>query len=49
MDPERISTIIKGPVPQSVHDVQVFLDLANYYRCFIKGYFCIVLPLTNLL
>ena len=49
MDPEHISTIIKWPAPQSVHDVQVFLSLANYYWCFIKGYSRIVLPLINLL
>ena len=49
MDPERISTITEWPVPESVHDVQVFLGLANYYRRFIEGYSRIVLPLTNLL
>jgi len=49
MDPKYISIITEWPVPESIHNVQVFLDLANYYQCFIEGYSHIVLPLTNLL
>jgi len=49
MDLECISTIIKWPVLKSIYNVQVFLSLANYYRCFIEGYSHIVLPLINLL
>ena len=49
MDPSRVSTILEWPVPESVHDIQVFLGLANYYRRFIEGYSRIVLPITDLL
>jgi hypothetical protein len=34
---------------QIVHDVRVFLGLANYYHKFIEGYSKIVAPLTDLL
>jgi len=49
MDPKYISTITKWLVPESVHNVQVFLGLTNYYKHFVEGYFCIVLALTNFL
>ena len=49
MDPECISIITEWHVLESIHNVQVFLSLANYYQCFIEGYSCIVLPLPNLL
>jgi hypothetical protein len=35
--------------PRTVHDVRVFLGLANYYRRFVEGYSNIIAPLTNLL
>jgi hypothetical protein len=34
---------------KSVHDVQVFLGFANFYRSFIKDYSSLTVPLTNLL
>jgi hypothetical protein len=49
MDPQRISTIVEWPVPESVYDVQVFLGFANFYRRFIDGYSRVVLPITQLL
>ena len=38
MDPDRISTIVDWPALKSVHDLQVFLGFANFYRRFIEGY-----------
>jgi RNase H-like domain found in reverse transcriptase/Reverse transcriptase (RNA-dependent DNA polymerase)/Integrase zinc binding domain/Chromo (CHRromatin Organisation MOdifier) domain/Integrase core domain len=49
MDPKRIATIVEWPVPESVHDVQVFLGFANFYRRFIEKYSRVVLPITSLL
>jgi hypothetical protein len=49
MDPDRIATIVEWPAPKSVHDLQVFLGFANFYRRFIEGYSRVILPLTNLL
>src|SRR5213079_2217573 len=45
----RISTIADWPAPASMHDIQVFLGFANFYRRFIEGYSRVVLPLTALL
>ena len=49
MNPAKIEAITSWPAPQSVHDVQVFLGLANFYRRFIKHYSRILLPITALL
>jgi hypothetical protein len=49
MDPKKVSAILDWPEPASVHDVQVFLGLANFYRRFIRGYSKIASPLTRLL
>ena len=49
MEPDRISTIVDWPTPTSVHDIQVFLGFANFYRRFIQGYSRIALPITALL
>lgn len=49
MDQFHISMILNWPVPQLVHDIQVFLGLANYYYYFIEGYLYIVLLITDLL
>src|SRR5205814_1755364 len=46
---ERIAMIVEWPVPASMHDIQVFLGFANFYRRFIEGYSRVVLPLTALL
>ncbi|SOV04760.1 uncharacterized protein UDID_17177 [Ustilago sp. UG-2017a] len=35
MDPSKTEVITNWPVPQSVHDVQVFLGFCNFYRKFI--------------
>lgn len=44
------SAIVQSwPVPNSVHDVQSFLGLVNYFRKFIQGYAVLAKPLTDLL
>jgi len=49
MEPDRIKTVTEWPVPRSIHDIQVFLGFANFYRRFIKAYSRVVLPITDLL
>ena len=49
MDPKKVSAILDWPEPASVHDVQVFLGFANFYRRFIQGYSKIATPITQLL
>ena len=49
MEPNRITTIVEWPTPNSVHDIQVFLGFCNFYRRFIKAYSRVALPITTLL
>lgn len=49
MDPEKVKSISEWPTPKSIHDVQVFLGLANFYRRFIQDYSKLCTPLTSLL
>ncbi len=49
MDPEKVSAIAEWEPPKSIHDLQVFLGFANYYRRFIKNYSKLAQPLTSLL
>ena len=49
MDSKRVQTIVKWPLPQSFHNVQMFLGFANFYWKFIWKYLVIVVPLTDLL
>ena len=38
MDPAKLETMSKWPVPTKKTEVQVFLGFANYYRRFIENY-----------
>jgi hypothetical protein len=49
MDPTKIMRIAYCKDLCTMHDVRVFLGLANYYRRFIEGYSKIIAPLTYLL
>ena len=49
MDQEKIKSIKDWTPCRSVHDIQVFLGLTNFYRRFIKDYSKICNPLTLLL
>ena len=49
MDLKRVQTIMEWPLPQSFHDIQVFLGFTNFYWKFIQKYSVIVAPLTDLL
>lgn len=49
MDPSKVSSIIRWPVPKSIKAVRGFLGLTGYYRRFIKDYGKIAQPLTTLL
>ncbi|CEH15967.1 retrotransposon nucleocapsid protein [Ceraceosorus bombacis] len=49
MDPKRVQTINDWPAPRNVHELQVFLGYANYYRRFIPAYSRVIAPLTDLL
>ncbi|GLB40088.1 putative DNA RNA polymerase [Lyophyllum shimeji] len=48
MDPKKLQTISKWPIPRTVKQIQQFLGFTNFYRRFIHRYGEICLPLTNL-
>ena len=49
VDPEKVRDVLKWEPPQTVVEIQSFLELAGYYRRFIEGFSKIVKPLTSLL
>ncbi|KAL0386191.1 UNVERIFIED_CONTAM: Retrovirus-related Pol polyprotein from transposon [Sesamum radiatum] len=49
MDPKKVQTIKEWQPSSDVHDLRSFLGLANYYRHFLKSYFEIARPMTDLL
>jgi hypothetical protein len=49
MDEKKLKAIREWESPSSVHDVQVFLGFANFYRRFIRRYSHIAGPLFDLL
>ena len=49
MDLERIRAVEEWLPPQDIHQLQVFLGFANFFRRFIKNYSRITAPLLNLL
>src|SRR5690606_17348029 len=49
MDPKKVNDVLDWKTPQNVHDIQVFLGFANFYRRFIKNFSKVVAPITRLL
>ena len=49
MDPIKVQAITDWPAPTRVKEVQAFLGLANYYRCFVHNFSKIAAPLHNLM
>ncbi|XP_043809459.1 uncharacterized protein LOC110606868 [Manihot esculenta] len=49
VDPKKIETILAWKPPKNITEVRSFLELAGYYRRFVKGFSQIAAPLTRLL
>ena len=47
-DPDKTDKLNLWPVPRSAKEVQQFLGLANYYRCFIRDFASLAKPLHRL-
>jgi len=48
IEKNKVEEVLKWPMPQCIKDVRKFLGLANYYRCFVKNFAKVALPLNQL-
>ncbi|XP_077306266.1 uncharacterized protein LOC143925677 [Lithobates pipiens] len=48
MDPQKVSAILDWPAPSDRKGVQRFVEFANFYRKFIRGFSSIISPITEL-
>ena len=48
MEEEKVEGVLNWPIPRTVRDVRKFLELANYYRWFIKNFVALAKPLNML-
>ena len=46
---DKVGTVSSWLMPTCVWEVQGFLELANFYRRFVKGFTAIAKPLTDLM
>ena len=49
IEKEKVQEVIEWSVPRSIKDVQKFLELANYYRQFVKDFAKIAKPLHEMM
>jgi hypothetical protein len=49
MDQDKVQAVVDWPAPSSLRALRGFLDLAGYYRKFIKDFGVLGAPLTQLL
>jgi hypothetical protein len=49
VDPAKVKEIVGWKIPSSVTEIQSFLGLTCYYRCFIEVFSKIAKPMTSLL
>ncbi|XP_017647949.1 uncharacterized mitochondrial protein AtMg00860-like [Gossypium arboreum] len=49
VDPSKVAAIQAWPTPTNVKELRGFLDLAGYYRWFIKTFATLAAPLTDFL
>jgi len=48
IEAEKVDGVLSWPQPKNVKDVRKFLDLANYYRRFIKDFTQVARPMNVL-
>jgi hypothetical protein len=48
VDEAKIVAITRWPLPTTITQVQSFLDLAGFYRCFVRDFSTIAAPLQGL-
>jgi len=48
IEEDKVAGVLKWPTLQYIRDVRKFLGLANYYRCFVKDFARVALPMNKL-
>ena len=48
MEKEKVDEVLSWPEPKNIKDIRKFLDLANYYRRFIKDFAQVARPMNTL-
>ena len=48
VDPEKVHILKEWPIPKNIHELRIFLGLANFYRRFIIAFNHIAWPLNQL-
>jgi hypothetical protein len=48
VDPRKMEVVLKWEGPANVTGIYSFLELVGYYKRFIKGFFIIAFPMTQL-
>ena len=49
MEDEKIEAVKNWPIPKSVHNIQIFLNFANFYQLFIQSFSKIAKSFTSML
>ena len=49
MEKKKVDEVLSWPEPKNIKDIRKFLDLANYYRRFIKDFAQIARPMNILI
>jgi hypothetical protein len=49
MDSKKVEALVSMPIPITPQEIQVFNEMAYFYRCFIKNFVLIMSPITKLL
>jgi uncharacterized protein (UPF0332 family) len=48
MDPKKVEALINMLVPTTPLKIQIFNEMAQFYRCFIKMFASVMSPITKL-
>jgi hypothetical protein len=49
MDPKKVEVLVNMQIPTTPQEIQVFNEMAQFYKCFIKNSASIMSPTTKLL